>query len=57
MAFCYERVEQGFVLAKIAEMPQIVSATKDSAWTAAGELFKIFDGDTVRMGPLLAEYG
>ena len=45
-----------FALAKIAEMPQIVSATKDSAWIAAEELFKNIFPDTVRMEPPEAEY-
>ena len=56
VAFCPERVAQGFALAEIAEIPQIVSATTDNTYTAAEELFKNICQDTVRMEPLEAEY-
>lgn len=55
IAFCPERVAQGFALDEIETLPQIVSAFDDESFDAAAELFGALAPAIVRLTPLEAE--
>jgi len=55
LAFCPERVAQGFALEEIHDLPQIVSAFTDSAFEKAASLFGTIAPSLVRLTPMEAE--
>ncbi len=56
VAFCPERVVQGYALQEFRSMPQIVSGTTAEAEDAAAELFGIISPEIVRVRPIEAEF-
>lgn len=55
VAFCPERVAQGFALEEITSLPQIVSGASEKARRRAEELFKVLTPKVVSIEPLAAE--
>lgn len=55
VAFCPERVVQGFGVKELAEMPQIVSGTTAEAEDEAARLFSLIVPEVVRVKPIEAE--
>ncbi len=55
VAFCPERVAQGFALEEIASLPQIVGGVTPRAQARAEALFRLIAPDVVPMQPLAAE--
>lgn len=55
LAFCPERVAQGFALDEIDSLPQIVSAFTEESFQAAYNLFKVLAPSVIRLTPLEAE--
>ena len=55
VAYCPERVVQGFAVKELREMPQIVSATSPEAEREAAELFGRIAPELVVVNPLEAE--
>ncbi len=56
LAFCPERVVQGFGLKELREMPQIVSGTTPEAESEAAALFERIAPEVVRLSPIEAEF-
>jgi UDP-N-acetyl-D-mannosaminuronic acid dehydrogenase len=56
VAFCPERVVQGFAIREMRELPQIVSGTTKEAEDSAAELFSRFAPKIVRMVVMEAEF-
>jgi UDP-N-acetyl-D-mannosaminuronic acid dehydrogenase len=56
LAFCPERVAQGFSLREFHTLPQIVSGTSPIALNQAKELFAKFTPETIEMEPEEAEF-
>ena len=56
VAFCPERVVQGYGLKELREMPQIVSGTTPEAEHEAATLFKRIASEVVTVSPLEAEF-
>ena len=56
IAFCLERVVQGYALKEIKELPQIVAATSDDAEKRAKEIFLTLTGKVVTCSPKEAEF-
>ena len=56
IAFCPERVVQGYAIKEMRELPQIVSGTTPEAESAAAELFSRFAPKIVRMLVMEAEF-
>jgi UDP-N-acetyl-D-mannosaminuronic acid dehydrogenase len=57
VAFCPERVAQGFAVEEIGSLPQIVSGVTPRAAERAGELFRLVAPRIVRLGTTEAELG
>lgn len=55
LAFCPERVAQGFALDEIDSLPQIVSAFDEASFQAAYEVFAALAPSIIRLSPLEAE--
>jgi UDP-N-acetyl-D-mannosaminuronic acid dehydrogenase len=55
IAFCPERVAQGFALDEIESLPQIVSAFDDESFDAAVEVFGALAPTIVKLSPIEAE--
>jgi UDP-N-acetyl-D-mannosaminuronic acid dehydrogenase len=55
VAFCPERVAQGFSLTEFRQLPQIVSAFNESTLATVKELFGRFTTEFVDMSPMEAE--
>ena len=55
VAFCPERVAEGFALKEIASLPQIISGCGERAQRRAEELFKILTPWIIPLEPLAAE--
>jgi UDP-N-acetyl-D-mannosaminuronic acid dehydrogenase len=55
IAFCPERVAQGYALDEIDSLPQIVSAFDDASFDAAAEVFGALAPAIVKLSPLEAE--
>jgi len=55
LAFCPERVSQGYALEEIDSLPQIVSAFDDESFQSAYELFSALAPSIIRLTPLEAE--
>jgi UDP-N-acetyl-D-mannosaminuronic acid dehydrogenase len=56
IAYCPERVVQGFGIKELREMPQIVSATTPEAEVEAMALFKLIAPELVLVKPIEAEF-
>lgn len=56
IAFCPERVVQGYGVKELREMPQIVSATSPEAEAEAAALFKTIAPELVIVKPIEAEF-
>lgn len=56
VAFCPERVVQGYGVKELREMPQIVSATSPGAEKEAAELFRRIAPELVTVKPIEAEF-
>jgi UDP-N-acetyl-D-mannosaminuronic acid dehydrogenase len=57
VAFCPERIAQGYALEEIASLPQLVSGTTPRAAERAAALFGIVASKIVRLSPTEAELG
>lgn len=57
LAFCPERVSQGFALEEIDSLPQIVSAFDEESFESAFEIFAPLAPKIIRLSPLEAELG
>lgn len=55
VAFCPERIAQGYALRELSELPQIVSGSSPSALARASDLFRLLARDLVELPPLEAE--
>jgi UDP-N-acetyl-D-mannosaminuronic acid dehydrogenase len=55
VAFCPERVAEGFALKEIASLPQIVSGCSERAQKRAEELFRCLTPRVIALEPLAAE--
>ena len=55
LAFCPERVAQGYALDEIDSLPQIVSAFDNESFQAAYELFATLAPEIIRLTPIEAE--
>jgi UDP-N-acetyl-D-mannosaminuronic acid dehydrogenase len=56
VAFCPERVVQGYGIKELREMPQIVSGTTPEAEEQAAALFRMIAPELVRVKPIEAEF-
>jgi UDP-N-acetyl-D-mannosaminuronic acid dehydrogenase len=56
VAFCPERVVQGYGIKELGEMPQIVSATSPGAEKEASEIFRRIAPELVIVKPIEAEF-
>jgi UDP-N-acetyl-D-mannosaminuronic acid dehydrogenase len=56
VAFCPERIVQGYALRELRQLPQIISATTPDALEAARHLFSAIAPCVVEMSPLEAEF-
>ena len=55
VAFCPERIAQGYALKELSELPQIVSGSTPSALDRAKALFRLLTSELVELPPLEAE--
>jgi UDP-N-acetyl-D-mannosaminuronic acid dehydrogenase len=55
VAFCPERIAQGYALKELSELPQIVSGSSPAALQRAKALFRLLTPDLVELPPLEAE--
>lgn len=55
IAFCPERIAQGFALKELYELPQIVSGSSPAAVRRAKELFRLLTPDLLELPPREAE--
>jgi UDP-N-acetyl-D-mannosaminuronic acid dehydrogenase len=55
VAFCPERIAQGYALKELSELPQIVSGSSPAALSRAKALFRLLTDDVVELPPLEAE--
>lgn len=55
LAFCPERVSQGYALDEIDSLPQIVSSFDESSFQSAYEVFRCLAPSVIRLTPLEAE--
>lgn len=56
VAFCPERIVQGYAIEELQTLPQIVSGNSSDAEDAAAELFALIAPDVVRLAPIEAEF-
>ncbi len=56
VAFCPERVVQGFAIEEISQHPQIISGTTPEAETEAELVFSLISPEVVRLTPMEAEF-
>ncbi|MFB6453328.1 nucleotide sugar dehydrogenase [Bradyrhizobium tunisiense] len=56
VAFCPERIVQGFGVEELSRVPQIVSGTTPEAVTEATDLFRIISPEIVELSPIEAEF-
>jgi UDP-N-acetyl-D-mannosaminuronic acid dehydrogenase len=57
LAFCPERIVQGYALQEIPELPQIISGTSEEAAKEAADLFLHIAKKVVYLSPVEAEFG
>lgn len=56
LCFCPERIVQGFAVAELQKLPQIISGTTPEAEERAAEVFGAVAPELVRLSPLEAEF-
>jgi UDP-N-acetyl-D-mannosaminuronic acid dehydrogenase len=56
VAFCPERIVQGYGIPELSQMPQIVSGTTPEAAEEAAALFRIISPEIVMLNPMEAEF-
>lgn len=56
LAFCPERVAQGFALEEIDSLPQLIGAFDDESFTAAYKVFRSLSPSVIRLSPLETEF-
>jgi UDP-N-acetyl-D-mannosaminuronic acid dehydrogenase len=56
LAFCPERVVQGYSIEELQHLPQIISGTTPQAEQEAAELFELIAPEVVRLSPMEAEF-
>jgi UDP-N-acetyl-D-mannosaminuronic acid dehydrogenase len=56
VAFCPERIVQGFAIQELQTLPQIISGTSPKAVRRAEEVFSLVAPELVRLAPLEAEF-
>ena len=56
LAFCPERIAQGYAIRELQELPQLVSGTTPAAEEQAAELFRRIAPEVIRLTPLEAEF-
>jgi UDP-N-acetyl-D-mannosaminuronic acid dehydrogenase len=56
IAFCPERIVQGFAIDELTRLPQIVSGTTPAAEEAAAEFWERLAPEVVRVAPIEAEF-
>jgi UDP-N-acetyl-D-mannosaminuronic acid dehydrogenase len=56
VAFCPERIVQGYGIEELSRMPQIVSGTTPQAMELASALFRIISPEIVTLDPIEAEF-
>jgi UDP-N-acetyl-D-mannosaminuronic acid dehydrogenase len=56
VAFCPERIVQGYGIQELSRMPQIVSGTTPEATKEATDLFRIISPEIVELSPIEAEF-
>ncbi|MGA7937616.1 MAG: nucleotide sugar dehydrogenase [Kovacikia sp.] len=56
LAFCPERVVQGYSIEELQHLPQIISGTTPQAEQEAAELFEMIAPEVVRLSPMEAEF-
>jgi UDP-N-acetyl-D-mannosaminuronic acid dehydrogenase len=56
LAFCPERIVQGFAIKELQELPQIVSGTTEQAAQEAADLFRLITKEVIHVSPLEAEF-
>ncbi len=56
LAFCPERVVQGYSIEELQHLPQIISGTTPKAEQEAAELFEMIAPEVVRLSPMEAEF-
>lgn len=55
VAFCPERITEGYALTELYDLPQIVSGCRPSAATRAAGLFSLLTKDIIELSPIEAE--
>lgn len=55
VAFCPERIAEGFALEELGSLPQIIGSRSDSAYQRAADLFATLGAEPVRTSPEEAE--
>ncbi len=55
VAYCPERIAQGYALQEINKLPQIVSGATPAACERAGELFRLLADEVIEVRPVEAE--
>lgn len=55
IAFCPERIAEGFAMIELAKLPQIVSSFSDNGLKKAKELFSLLTSDIIELEPTEAE--
>jgi UDP-N-acetyl-D-mannosaminuronic acid dehydrogenase len=56
VAFCPERIVQGYGIEELSQMPQIISGTTPEAAEEAAALFRIISPEIVMLDPIEAEF-
>jgi UDP-N-acetyl-D-mannosaminuronic acid dehydrogenase len=56
VAFCPERIVQGYGIEELGQMPQIISGTSPEAAEEAAKLFRIISPEIVVLDPIEAEF-
>ena len=56
VAFCPERIVQGYGIEELSRMPQIISGTTPEAVQEATDLFRIISPEIVELSPIEAEF-
>ena len=55
IAFCPERIAEGFAMIELAKLPQIISSFSDNGLKKAKELFSLLTSDIIELEPTEAE--
>jgi len=55
LAFCPERIAEGYAIKELEELPQIISATSEEGLRKCRELFSLFTDEIIILTPIEAE--